>query len=186
MFLSGAISKTVNVPEDATVEEIENIYVDAWRKGVKAIAIYRDKSHILQPLNAGGLEGKVQEHPIAIRRKLPGDRPGRIHKFNIAGHEGYLTMGEYPGESMLGETFVTMSKEGSTIGGLMNTIGTLISISLQHGIPLETLVSKFKGQKFDPRGMVLEGDKNIKVAESVVDYVFRKLEVDYLRKPVEE
>jgi len=185
-FLSGAISKTVNLPEEATVEEIEKIYIDAWKKGVKAVAIYRDKSNILQPLSAGtgkGLEGKV-EHPIAVRRKLPGDRPSTTHKFNVAGHEGYLIMGEYPKERRLGETFIRMSKEGSTIGGLMDAIATLTSIALQHGISLETLVDKFKGQKFDPRGLVLEGDSNIKTAKSLIDYIFSKLEVNYLKQPI--
>ncbi len=188
-FLSGAISKTVNVPESATVEEIKQIYVDAWRKGLKAVAVYRDKSHMLQPLNAGdgkGLEGQVEEHPVAVRRKLPVDRSGAVHKFNVAGHEGYLVKGEYPGEGRLGELFINMSKEGSTIGGLMDVIGTLTSLSLQHGISLETLVKKFKGQKFDPRGIVFEGDSNIQTATSLVDYIFRHLENVYLNQEVSD
>ena len=181
-FLSGAISKTVNMPNEATVENIEEIYMNAWKMGLKAVAIYRDESKRMQPLSftKSKLEDKVG---VPVRRKLPNTTDSKRHKFNIAGHEGYLHVGLYPDKTP-GETFINMSKEGSTIGGLMDSIWALISIALQHGVPLKSLVNKFKDQKFEPYGIVLEGDtegeNGIRTATSIPDYIFRFLEKQFL------
>ena len=172
-FLSGAISKTVNVPAEATIEEIENIYMGAWKKGIKSIAIYRDGSKRMQPLSTekhSGLTRRLKP----IRRKLPNDRMSFTHKFAIAGHEGYLTTGLYP-EGSPGETFMTMNKEGSTIGGLVDTIGTLTSLLLQYGVPIGPLAEKFKNQKFEPSGLTF-GHPDINKSASITDYFFHYLE----------
>ncbi|MEK6875472.1 MAG: vitamin B12-dependent ribonucleotide reductase [Nanoarchaeota archaeon] len=175
-FLSGAISKTVNLSKETTVEEIYNIYLDAWKMGLKSVALYRDGSKENQPLSfvkkEKNLEGKFEERPL--RKKLPTTRDGKIHKFDISGHEGYMIIGKYL-DGTPGELFVTMSKEGSTVGGLMDTIGTLTSLCLQYGVPLEALVNKFKEQKFEPSGIVYEGHPEIKTATSIIDYIFRFL-----------
>ncbi|MBU3924034.1 MAG: vitamin B12-dependent ribonucleotide reductase [Nanoarchaeota archaeon] len=187
-FLSGAISKTVNLPKGATTDTITELYVDAWKKGLKAVAIYVDGSHVLQPLSSegsgkGGLEKVVAKGPVAVRKKLPNERQSLTHKFNISGHEGYLTVGMYEsGEP--GEVFINMSKEGSTMGGLMDVIGTQMSIGLQYGVPMKTMVGKFMGQKFDPRGLVLEGNKDIKVASSIVDYIGQYLNKKFVEGKV--
>jgi ribonucleoside-diphosphate reductase alpha chain len=173
-FLSGAISKTVGLPENVSIDDIEKTYMDAWKLGLKAVAIYRDNSKRMQPLMAikSGLEKKVEEDgSTAARRKLPITAPSIRHKFNVAGHEGYLHIGLYEDGSP-GELFIDMSKEGSTIGGLMDAIGILTSMSLQYGAPKEQLVKKLKGQNFEPRGLVVEGDPRIKTADSLVDYIF--------------
>ena len=178
-FLSGAISKTVNLPRDVTIEEIEEIYMQAWKKGLKAVAIYRDGSKRLQPLSFEnkGLEQKLRE---PVRRKLPVTAPSIRHKFDISGHEGYLHVGLYE-DGTPGELFINMSKEGSTIGGLMDAFATSISMNLQYGVPLETLVKKFRHQRFEPSGIVYEGDKdNIKTASSVIDYIFNFLGHQFL------
>ncbi len=172
-FLSGAISKTVNMPEEATVEDIADTYMEAWRLGLKAVAIYRDKTKRMQPLSfeEKKLEEKLQQ---PVRRKLPNTRNAIVHKFEVGptgSGEGYITIGKYD-DGKPGELFITMSKEGSTVGGLMDTIGTLTSMALQYGVPLEALVKKFRHQKFDPSGMVYTGRKNIKTADSVIDYIF--------------
>ncbi len=177
-FISGAISKTVNLPKEAGVEEIENIYIDAWKLGLKAVALYRDQSKRIQPLS---FTKKSQELGKPIRRKLPITRNSITHKFDIVGHEGYLTIGLY-GDGTPGETFITMSKEGSTIGGLMDAFATSLSMNLQYGVPLETLIKKFKHQRFEPRGIVWEGHKDIKTTDSIVDYIFSFLEKEFVER----
>jgi ribonucleoside-diphosphate reductase alpha chain len=182
-FISGAISKTVNMPNDATAADIRNAYVDAWRMGLKCVAIYRDGSKRSQPLNtskAGATEnGSASEQVVTLetrikelesevarlrdvvnqplRKRLPETRMAVNHKFEIAGHEGYLTVGLFE-DGQPGELFVTMAKEGSTIGGLMDTIGALTSMSLQYGVPLESLVRKFAHQRFEPSGFTRNPD----------------------------
>ena len=175
-FLSGAISKTVNLPEDATVEDIMQAYVDGWKQGLKALAVYRDGCKRSQPLNAGKDQEKAEVIPIEaarpVRRKLPDERSAFTHKFSIAGHEGYLTTGMYE-DGQPGEIFLKMAKEGSTVSGLMDTIATMTSISLQYGVPLKALVDKFSHTRFEPAGFT--GNREIPIAKSVMDYVFRFL-----------
>jgi len=177
-FLSGAISKTVNVPEDATVDDIYNVYFEAWKLGLKAIAVYRDGCKKAQPLSAGK-ETKTPAVVVGkpVRRALPAERDAKTHKFSIGGHEGYVTVGKYD-DGTAGELFITMSKEGSTISGLMDTIATLTSIALQYGVPLETFVEKFSHMRFEPSGFT--GNKEIPVAKSVVDYIFRWMGLRFL------
>jgi ribonucleoside-diphosphate reductase alpha chain len=173
-FVSGAISKTVNLPEDAEADDIMQAYVEGWRLGLKALAVYRDGSKRTQPLNAGrGGEGEMYlKADRPVRRKLDDERAAVTHKFSIAGHEGYLTVGLYEnGEP--GEIFLTMAKEGSTVSGLMDTIATMTSISLQYGVPLKALVDKFSHTRFEPAGFT--NNKEIPIAKSVMDYVFRYL-----------
>ena len=174
-FLSGAISKTVNMSKDATPEEIEKVYHEAWKKGLKAVAIYRDESKNRQPMsfskqNGKGLEAKVNGDGNPIRKKLPGTRKSITHKFEIAGHGGYLTVGLHE-NGHPGEIFINMSKEGSTLGGIMDTWATTMSIGLQYGVPLEKLIEKYKSQKFEPNGMALKNDADIKFATSIPDYI---------------
>ena len=190
-FISGAISKTVNLPQDCTVEDIRDAYVQAWKMGLKCVAIYRDGSKRSQPLNTkktseGGdkstpesnhlkeLEAEInrlrQQAVQPLRRRLPETRGAVTHKFDIAGHEGYLTVGLFE-DNQPGELFITMAKEGSTIGGLMDCIGTLTSMALQYGVPLEALVRKFAHQRFEPSGFTKNPD--IRNASSIIDYVFR-------------
>ncbi len=175
-FLSGAISKTVNLPEDASSDDITRAYVEGWRLGLKALAVYRDGSKRTQPLNAGKEEsgGKVidLESVRPVRRKLPDEREARTHKFSIAGHEGYLTVGLYE-DGQPGEIFLRMAKEGSTVSGLMDTIATMTSIALQYGVPVKTLVDKFSHTRFEPAGFT--NNREIPIAKSVMDYVFRFL-----------
>jgi len=181
-FLSGAISKTVNLPGEATVEDVKAAYVEGWKRGLKALAIYRDGSKRTQPLNAG--KSEVRDNVVSledrrpIRRKLPDERDAVTHKFSIAGHEGYLTVGLYE-EGAPGEIFLRMAKEGSTISGLMDTIATMTSLALQYGVPLKTLVDKFSHTRFEPAGFT--NSKEIPMAKSVTDYVFRYLGNRFLR-----
>ncbi|MGI8436834.1 MAG: vitamin B12-dependent ribonucleotide reductase [Chthoniobacterales bacterium] len=204
-FLSGAISKTVNMPETATVDEIMNTYVEGWRLGLKAIAIYRDSSKRSAPLNTrktkdmGGATGALDmmvERPelearileleeelkaargAPARHRMPDTRMSLTHRFEIAGHEGYITVGLFE-DGMPGELFVTMSKEGSTIGGLMDTVGTLTSIALQYGVPLDNLVKKFAYQRFEPSGFTKNPD--IRNATSIIDYIFRWLGCQFIK-----
>jgi ribonucleoside-diphosphate reductase alpha chain len=213
-FLSGAISKTVNMPEAATVDDIMNTYVEGWRLGLKSIAIYRDGSKRSAPLNtrktrdmgatdgslvagigdAGSVErGQLQSRILEleeelsmlrgkvdkpIRHRMPDTRMSLTHRFEIAGHEGYITVGLYE-DNQPGELFITMSKEGSTIGGLMDTVGTLTSIALQYGVPLESLVKKFAYQRFEPSGFTKNPD--IRNATSITDYVFRWLACQFIK-----
>jgi ribonucleoside-diphosphate reductase alpha chain len=176
-FLSGAISKTVNMPTHATPEEIEQAYIDGWKFGLKALAVYRDGSKRLQPLNTG-LETK---QPAAVtgpmRRKLPDTRAAITHKFDIAGHEGYITVGMYEDGSP-GEIFLVMAKEGSTISGVMDSFATAISLALQYGVPLQALVDKFSHVRFEPSGFTKNPE--IPMAKSVVDYIFRWLASKFL------
>jgi ribonucleoside-diphosphate reductase alpha chain len=208
-FLSGAISKTVNMPEGATVDDIMNTYVEGWRLGLKSIAIYREGSKRSAPLNtrktkdmgatvAGiadlgtdrdALQNRILEleQELAtlrsridqpVRHRMPDTRSSMTHRFEIAGHEGYITVGLYE-DGQPGELFITMSKEGSTIGGLMDTVGTLTSIALQYGVPLESLVRKFAYQRFEPSGFTKNPD--IRHATSITDYVFRWLACQFIK-----
>ena len=179
-FLSGAISKTVNLPEDASVDDVMEAYVEGWRLGLKALAIYRDGSKRTQPLNAGRDENDNVTELDAYRprrRKLPDERQALTHKFSIAGHEGYLTVGAYE-EGAPGEIFLKMAKEGSTISGLMDTIATMTSIALQYGVPLKALVDKFSHTRFEPSGFT--NNREIPIAKSITDYVFRYLGNRYI------
>ncbi len=178
-FLSGAISKTVNMPTDSTVEDIEQAYIEGWKMGLKALAIYRDGSKQSQPLNTSKSEKKgaaaadtTAATAAPARRRLPDTRHSLTHKFNVGGHEGYITIGLFE-DNTPGELFITMAKEGSTIGGLMDVIGTETSLALQYGVPLEALVNKFSHARFEPSGWTSNPD--IPHAKSVVDYIFRFL-----------
>ena len=177
-FISGAISKTINVPTEATVEDVERAYLDSWRLGAKAVSIYRDGSKRTQPLNTGrqGEEGSgAGDQPV--RRKLPDERQAITHKFDIAGHEGYITVGLFDDGSP-GEIFLVMAKEGSTISGFADAFAQAISYSLQYGVPLQVLVDKFSHQRFEPAGLTRNPD--VRVAKSIVDYVFRWMATKFL------
>jgi len=186
-FLSGAISKTVNMPSDTTVKDIADAYYWGWELGLKAIAIYRDGSKQSQPLSTKSESKKAEEAEAAkvvekvvykVRReRLPDTRNSVTHKFSIAGHEGYINVGLYP-DGRPGEVFITMAKEGSTIGGLMDSFGTAISLSLQYGVPLEVLVNKFSHTRFEPNGHT--NNAEIRIAKSVVDYIFRWMGLTFL------
>jgi ribonucleoside-diphosphate reductase alpha chain len=199
-FISGAISKTVNMSSDATVEEIAEVYMQGWRLGLKAIAIYRDGCKRTQPLNtaASKTDDAVKGHrgaaAIAIpapagqasaprRRKLPDERQALTHKFSVAGHEGYITVGLYD-DGTPGEIFLTMAKEGSTISGLMDAFATAISLTLQYGVPLEALVEKFSHMRFEPAGYTK--NQEIPIAKSLVDYIFRWLASRFLTADLKE
>jgi ribonucleoside-diphosphate reductase alpha chain len=183
-FISGAISKTINMPEDSTAEDIMNAYLESWRLGLKAVAIYRDGSKRVQPLNTGKGD-KAAKAPAAaekivyrpVRRKLPDERQSITHKFSIGGHEGYLTVGLYE-DGMPGELFVTMAKEGSTISGLMDSFATAISYALQYGVPLKFFVDKFSHVRFEPSGWT--GNPQVPYAKSIMDYIFRWLAAKFL------
>jgi ribonucleoside-diphosphate reductase alpha chain len=194
-FISGAISKTVNLPENATVEDIAEAYIQAWKLGVKAVAVYRDGCKKSQPLSAAGTatakssptdrvaqpsaveEQDPEAPPRAIRHKLADERLSVTHKFNVGGHDGYITVGLYKnGEP--GEVFITMAKEGSTVSGLMDCFATSISLSLQHGVPLKLLCEKFAHTRFEPSGWSTNPD--IGHAKSVMDYIFRWLQLRFL------
>ena len=206
-FISGAISKTVNMPETTTVEEIRDAYLQGWKLGLKAVAIYRENSKRSQPLSttkggntkkAGAAaaestgqgdgmavpEPKIVEKQVEkivykpVRKRLPDERPSVTHKFSIAGHEGYLHIGLYPDTQMPGEIFITMAKQGSTIAGLMDAFATAISISLQYGVPLEDLCSKFSHMRFEPSGFT--NNRQVPIAKSIMDYIFRYLSIKFL------
>jgi ribonucleoside-diphosphate reductase alpha chain len=172
-FISGAISKTINMPKEATADEIKSAYIEGWKMGLKAVAIYRDSSKMLQPVKTDEHkdESKTAATVIAkpFRRRLPETRKSITHKFSVAGHEGYLTVGLYD-DGQPGELFITMAKEGSTVGGLMDVVGTCVSMALQYGVPLITLVDKFRHARFEPAGMT--SNKNIPFAKSLIDYIF--------------
>ena len=171
-FLSGSISKTVNVPHEATVEDIENLYVEAWKMSLKAVAIYRDGSKLSQPLTSRSEESEETESEELrpARRRLPDERRSITHKFSIGGHEGYMTVGMYD-DGTPGEVFLRMAKEGSVISGLMDTVATMTSVALQYGVPMEALVRKFSHMRFEPSGFT--NNPQIPIAKSIVDYVFR-------------
>ncbi len=187
-FLSGAISKTVNMPEQATVEEIMETYVEGWKRGLKALAIYRDGCKRSQPVSTGQAKAdkeKAEKKPGTngskaqpLRRRLPNTRRSITHKFDIAGHEGYLTVGLYEDGSP-GELFITMAKEGSTIGGIMDAFGTAISICLQYGVDVKTLANKFMHTRFEPSGFTKNPD--IPMAKSLMDYIFRWLGLTFVK-----
>lgn len=190
-FISGAISKTVNMPESATVEEIENIHYQGWKLGLKALAIYRDNCKVGQPLSAAGTAKKAEPAPVAevekvvekvveyrpVRKRLPKKRPSETVSFSVGGAEGYLTASSYPDDG-LGEVFLKMSKQGSTLAGVMDAFSVAISIGLQYGVPLETFVGKFTNMRFEPAGMT--DDPDVRMAASVMDYIFRRLALDFL------
>ncbi|KAB2380967.1 vitamin B12-dependent ribonucleotide reductase [Actinomadura montaniterrae] len=181
-FLSGAISKTVNMPEQATVEDIEKVYFEGWRLGLKALAIYRDNCKVGQPLSAAGKkeESKAEAAPVEVRpvrKRLPKQRPATVTRFSVAGAEGYMTASSYPDDG-LGEVFLKLGKQGSTLAGVMDAFSMAISISLQYGVPLETWVEKFTNMRFEPAGMT--DDPDIRMATSVMDYIFRRLALDHL------
>ncbi len=184
-FLSGAISKTINMPTEATVLDISEAYLESWRLGLKAVAIYRDGCKRIQPLGTGDKKALTQPVPVVIadpeptRRRLPMDRQAICHKFDIAGHEGYIHVGFYE-DGTPGEIFIKMAKEGSTISGLMDTIATLTSLALQYGVPLEALVSKFGHVRFEPSGFTQNPE--IPYAKSLTDYIFRFLGTRFLAK----
>ncbi|MDT7574159.1 MAG: ribonucleoside-diphosphate reductase alpha chain, partial [Pseudonocardiales bacterium] len=181
-FLSGAISKTVNLPESATVEDVEQVYLEGWKLGIKALAIYRDNCKVGQPLSAGKSARGEEKAPVVVearpvRRRLPKKRPSQTVSFTVGGAEGYLTAGSYPDDG-LGEIFVKLGKQGSTLSGVMDAFSMSISVGLQYGIPLEFYVSKFSNLRFEPAGMT--DDPDLRIATSVLDYLFRRLALDYL------
>jgi ribonucleoside-diphosphate reductase alpha chain len=183
-FLSGAISKTVNMPEKATIEDIERVYFEGWRLGLKALAIYRDNCKVGQPLSAAGKKEAEKAEPATprpVRRRLPKQRPATVTRFSVAGAEGYMTASSYPDDGV-GEVFLKLGKQGSTLAGVMDAFSMAISISLQYGVPLETWVEKFTNMRFEPAGMT--DDPDIRMATSVMDYIFRRLALDHL--PYEE
>ena len=174
-FISGAISKTVNLPNDATVDDITEVYVEAWKLGVKCLAVYRDGSKSSQPLSSTNQQEEKENRPV--RKPLPDLRDSKTHKFSVGGHEGYLTVGMYE-DGRPGEIFLNMAKDGSVISGLMNTIALMTSVSLQHGVPLEFFVNKFSHIRFEPSGFT--NNKDIPIAKSIIDYVFRWLGLQFL------
>jgi ribonucleoside-diphosphate reductase alpha chain len=193
-FISGAISKTVNMPESATVEDVENIYFQGWKLGLKALAIYRDNCKVGQPLSGGKgkNDGTKESAPAAeaapasalahpVRKRLPKKRTSVTTSFSVAGAEGYMTAGMYA-DGSLGEVFLKLGKQGSTLAGVMDAFSIAISLALQHGVPLETYIQKFTNMRFEPAGMT--DDPDIRIAQSVMDYIFRRLALDHL--PVEK
>jgi ribonucleoside-diphosphate reductase alpha chain len=188
-FLSGAISKTVNLPEDATVEEVEEVYYEGWKLGLKALAVYRDNCKVGQPLSDGKAKKKgavatdsVEEVAAEpVRKRLPKSRPSTTTSFSVGGAEGYMTAGAYA-DGALGEVFLKLGKQGSTLAGVMDAFSIAVSIGLQYGVPLQTFVEKFTNLRFEPAGMT--DDQDIRMAQSMMDYIFRRLALDYL--PFEE
>jgi ribonucleoside-diphosphate reductase alpha chain len=199
-FLSGAISKTVNLPTAATIEDIAAVYLEAWQMGLKAVAVYRDGCKRTQPLNTAGakkepemresgvsldapsLESTAPERTAgakAFRRRLPDERSAVVHHFSVGGQEGYLTVGLYE-DGVPGEIFIRMAKEGSTVSGLMDCFATAVSLALQFGVPLSVLVAKFSHTRFEPSGW--SGVKEIGYAKSLMDYIFRWLAIKFLPK----
>jgi ribonucleoside-diphosphate reductase alpha chain len=180
-FLSGAISKTVNLPADATVEEIEEVYYQGWKLGLKALAVYRDNCKVGQPLSdsKGKKDKATSTEPThtAVRRRLPKSRPAQTTSFSVGGAEGYMTSGAYA-DGTLAEVFLKLGKQGSTLAGVMDAFSIAVSIGLQYGVPLESFVEKFANQRFEPSGMT--DDADIRMAQSVMDYIFRRLALDYL------
>jgi ribonucleoside-diphosphate reductase alpha chain len=189
-FISGAISKTVNMPESATVEDVEEIYFQGWKLGLKALAIYRDNCKVGQPLSAAKPNKAVEKAAVEaekavekvveyrpLRKRLPKKRPSSTISFTVGGAEGYLTASSYPDDG-LGEVFLKMSKQGSTLAGVMDAFSVAISVGLQYGVPLETYVRKFTNMRFEPAGMT--DDPDLRMAASVMDYIFRRLALDYL------
>jgi ribonucleoside-diphosphate reductase alpha chain len=199
-FLSGAISKTINMPEESTIEDVMNAYIQSWKLGLKAVAVYRDNSKRSQPLNAGGQDDKKKNEaaaavaaalepmqrelfPRAAREKMPYERASLTHKFSVSGHEGYITVGMYE-DGRPGEIFIKMSKEGSTLSGVMDGLALTISLGLQYGVPLKVFVDKLVNTRFEPSGIT--ANANIRFVSSVLDYIARWLgskfiSTDYLK-----
>jgi ribonucleoside-diphosphate reductase alpha chain len=187
--LSGAISKTVNLPETATIEDIEKIYFEGWKLGLKALAIYRDNCKVGQPLSISKTKtaqvpasaeaaAPVAPHEVRpVRRRLPRQRAAMVTRFSVAGAEGYMTASEYPDDGV-GEVFLKLGKQGSTLAGVMDAFSIAISVGLQYGIPLESYVAKFTNMRFEPAGIT--DDADIRMASSVMDYIFRRLALDHL------
>ena len=181
-FLSGAISKTVNMPSTATVEEVEDVYYQGWKYGLKALAIYRDNCKVGQPLSDASSKEESSSTPqgitsLPIRQRLPKSRAGMTTSFSVAGAEGYMTTSAYA-DGRLGEVFLKMSKQGSTLAGIMDAFSIAVSIGLQYGVPLDQYVQKFTNMRFEPSGMT--DDEDVRMAQSVMDYIFRRLALDYL------
>ncbi|GAC1410160.1 MAG: hypothetical protein NVSMB57_03640 [Actinomycetota bacterium] len=185
-FISGAISKTVNMPESATVEEVENLFVEGWRLGLKALALYRDNCKVAQPLRANKKTPEAQVSTTGPevrpeRKRLPKSRPSRTISFRVGDAEGYMTAGSYPDDG-LGELFLKVSKQGSTLSGVMDSLAIAVSIGLQYGVPLEAYIKKFMNMRFEPSGMT--DDTDIRFANSIVDYIFRRLALEFLDENV--
>ena len=205
-FISGAISKTVNLPEDVSVEDVEQLHIDAWKLGIKAVAVYRDNCKVGQPLSttkkddeeespsvASDLQARINQleaelqraqaakgEPVlvgAVRERLPRRRQSNTFSFRVADCEGYVTVGEYE-DGRPGEVFIKVSKQGSTLAGVMDAFSISISLGLQHGVPLSTYVRKYSNMKFEPAGIT--DDPDLRIATSLVDYMFRRLALDYL------
>ena len=190
-FISGAISKTVNMPENASVADVAEIYLQGWKMGLKALAIYRDNCKVGQPLSASNknhgeksADASAVERAAAapvvtgpVRRRLPKKRPSQTVSFTVGGAEGYLTTGSYPDDG-LGEVFIKLGKQGSTLAGVMDAFSIAVSVGLQYGIPLESYVAKFTNLRFEPAGMT--DDPDVRIATSVMDYLFRRIALDYL------
>jgi ribonucleoside-diphosphate reductase alpha chain len=186
-FISGAISKTVNMPEEVTVEEVEQLFLESWKLGLKAVAIYRDNCKVAQPLSADKKKTAQAPEPAAlahpVRKRLPQTRPSMTTSYQVGDAEGYITAGSYPDDG-LGEIFLKTSKQGSTLSGVMDAFAIAVSLGLQYGVPLEAYVSKFINTKFEPSGMT--NDPDIRFATSLVDYVFRRLALDHLSMEVRD
>ncbi len=183
-FISGAISKTVNLPQEAAIEDIMQAYIEAWQLGIKALAIYRDGSKRVQPLSTSKDDKSGSpKAPVGTpyRRRLADERPAITHKFSVGGHEGYLTVGMFE-DGQPGEIFITMSKEGSTLSGLMDSFATMVSLALQYGVPIKVLTNKFSHTRFEPSGVT--NNKDIRFAKSIIDYIFRWMALKFL--PAEE
>lgn len=180
-FLSGAISKTVNLPAEATVEDVEEVYYEGWKLGLKALAVYRDNCKVGQPLSDGKAKSKSVASDVApataVRKRLPKSRPSTTTSFSVGGAEGYMTSGAYA-DGTLGEVFLKLGKQGSTLAGVMDAFSIAVSIGLQYGVPLQTFVEKFTNLRFEPSGMT--DDPDIRIAQSMMDYIFRRLALDYL------
>jgi ribonucleoside-diphosphate reductase alpha chain len=184
-FLSGAISKTVNMPRESTVEDVKQMYMEAWEMGLKAIAIYRDGCKESQPLNVD-VDDETTPRAVAAgelsRRAMPKDRMATVHKFGLNGHSGYLTLGYYP-DGQIGELFLNVAKQGSTLGALLDAWATMFSIGIQYGIPVEKLIEKFKHTSFEPAGFT--GNPDIPSASSILDYVVKMVELRMSATPAE-
>jgi ribonucleoside-diphosphate reductase alpha chain len=183
-FISGAISKTVNMPEHVTVEEVEQLFIESWKLGLKAVAIYRDNCKVAQPMSADKkktadvpVDGEPPTLPWSAKKRLPRSRPASTTSFRVGDAEGYITSGSYPDDG-LGEIFLKASKQGSTLSGIMDAFSIAVSVGLQYGVPLEDYASKFINMKFEPSGMT--DDQDVRFASSIVDYVFRRLALDHL------
>jgi len=178
-FISGAISKTVNMPEEATVEDVEQLFLEGWRLGLKAVAIYRDNCKVAQPLSADKKQkaGATLAAGTPVRRRLPSTRPAKTFSFTVGDADGYITAGEYPDDG-IGEIFLKVAKQGSTLAGIMDAFAISVSLGLQYGVPLEAYVAKFTNMRFEPSGIT--SDKDIRFAASLVDYIFRRLALEYL------